>query len=68
MLLLLAACCGAKIICCCMRLVTGRKGLAVSLAGPLSRAKLVTCRRYEYKGCEEWERHADNKIQRGEIK
>lgn len=52
----------------CLRLVTGRKGLAVSLAGHLSRAKLVTCRRYEHKGCEEWERHADNKIQRGEIK
>ena len=34
----------------------------------IGRAKLVTCRRYEHKGCEEWERHADNKIQRGEIK
>lgn len=53
--------------CICLRLVTGRKGLAVSLAGPLSRAKLVTCWRYEHKGCEEWERHAD-KMQRGEIK
>lgn len=54
--------------CCCLRLVTGSKALAVSLAGSLSRAKLVTCRRYEYKGCEEWEGHADNKIQWGGIK
>ncbi len=65
---LCAAACAVQTHWSCLRLVTGRKGLAVSLAGPLSRAKLVTCWRYEYKGCEEWERHADNKIQRGEIK
>lgn len=29
--------------CGCLRLVTGRKERAVSLAGSLSRAKLVTC-------------------------
>lgn len=65
---LCAAACAVQTHCSYLRLVTGRKKLAVSLAGPLSRAKLVTCRRYEHKGCEEWERHADNKIQRGEIK
>lgn len=48
-----AAACGVQTHCSCVRLVTGRKGLAVSLAGPLSRAKLVTCRRYEYKRCKE---------------
>lgn len=60
---LCAAACAGQTHCSCLRLVTGRKGLAISLAWQsLSHAGDMNTKDVRN------ERHADNKIQRGEIK